>query len=482
VSDENFSIANLPSNAQVSQICPTQATFVWGAVPDAESYDFYMLGSTYMDLVGSSTTTSITLPITNPSDAIWAAVVARNDTEGWISRRTIAINHPGGLVNCSLSNDLATVSVDNTLSDFALVCAGTSDVIIQATFRNSGIDPQSGFEVSYQLDSNPAVQETFAGTLAPGQQIAYSFTTPLTIVTSGSYTLTVSIDSPGDQNSSNDSEIFNFYAATEATQLDFSEDFETNGFPPPAWTIENGDNDTTWEERSGMTGSDGNATVTSFIDNYTYNAPSELDVFVTEIFDLTNATSGVLAFDLAKAQYSSSLFDAMRVEASIDCGATYTVVYDKTDLDLSTVPGYITSNWTPASANDWRNEQIDLSTFLGENIMFRFVNINGYGNSTFVDNINVAGVLGISENELANAISLYPNPANNKVNITVNDNAYDSIKIQVFNSLGQRLQSTESNDQSTNNFSLDVSNLAAGLYFINIDVDGVKASKKLLVK
>jgi hypothetical protein len=482
VSDENFSIANLPSNAQVSQICPTQATFVWGAVPGAESYDFYMLGSTYMDLVGSSTATSITLPITNPSDAIWAAVVARNDTEGWISRRTIAINHPGGLVNCSLSNDLATVSVDNTLSDFALVCAGTSDVIIQATFRNSGIDPQSGFEVSYQLDSNPAVQETFAGTLAPGQQIAYSFTTPLTIVTSGSYTLTVSIDSPGDQNSSNDSEIFNFYAATEATQLDFSEDFETNGFPPPAWTIENGDNDTTWEERSGMTGSDGNATVTSFIDNYTYNAPSELDVFVTEIFDLTNATSGVLAFDLAKAQYSSSLFDAMRVEASIDCGATYTVVYDKTDLDLSTVPGYITSNWTPASANDWRNEQIDLSTFLGENIMFRFVNINGYGNSTFVDNINVAGVLGISENELANAISLYPNPANNKVNITVNDNAYDSIKIQVFNSLGQRLQSTESNDQSTNNFSLDVSNLAAGLYFINIDVDGVKASKKLLVK
>ncbi|MFT5237235.1 MAG: hypothetical protein ACI9M9_000827 [Flavobacteriaceae bacterium] len=482
MSDESFSIANLPSNVEVSQICPTEATFAWGAVAGAESYELYILGSKFMDLIGSSTSASITVPITDPSSPIWAAVIARNDTDGWISRRTIAIYHPGGLVNCSLSNDLATVSVDNLLSDFALVCAGTSDVIIQATFRNSGIDPQSNFEVSYQLDSNPVVQETYSGTLASGQQIAFDFTVPLTIVTSGNYTLTVSIDSSGDENSSNDSETFDFYAATEATQLDFSEDFETNGFPPPAWTVENGDNDTTWEERSGITGSDGNATVTSFIDNYTYNAPSELDVFVTEIFDLTNATSGVLAFDLAKAQYSSSLFDAMRVEASIDCGATYTVVYDKTDLDLSTVPSYVTSNWTPSSANDWRNEQIDLTSFLGENIMFRFVNINGYGNSTFVDNINVAGVLGISENQLSSTISLYPNPANNRVNIAVNDNTYDSIRIKVFNSLGQKLQSTESNGQSTNNFSLDVSNLATGLYFINIEADGVTVSKKLLVK
>ncbi|MGK0175679.1 MAG: hypothetical protein ACI9AT_002066, partial [Ulvibacter sp.] len=482
MSDESFSIANLPSNVEVSQLCPTEATFAWTAVSSAESYDFYILGSTYMDLVGNSATTSITVPITNPADAIWAAVVARNDTAGWISRRTIAIYHPGGLVNCSLNNDLATVSVDNTLSDFALVCAGTSDVIIKATFRNSGIDPQTNFQVSYQLDSNLMVQETYSGTLASGQQIAFEFAVPLTIVTSGNYILTVSIDSTGDENSSNDSETFDFYAATEATQLDFSEDFETNGFPPPAWTVENGDNDTTWEERSGITGSDGNATVTSFIDNYTYNAPSELDVFVTEIFDLTNATSGILAFDLAKAQYSSSLFDAMRVEASIDCGATYTVVYDKTDLDLSTVPSYVTSNWTPSSANDWRNEQIDLTPFLGENIMFRFVNINGYGNSTFVDNINVAGVLGISENQLSSTISLYPNPANNRVNIAVNDNTYDSIRIKVFNSLGQKLQSTESNGQSTNNFSLDVSNLATGLYFINIEADGVTVSKKLLVK
>jgi hypothetical protein len=225
----------------------------------------------------------------------------------------------------------------------------------------------------------------------------------------------------------------------------------------------------------------GNSTVTSFLDNYTYNAPNELDVFVTEIFDLTNATSAVLAFDLAKAQYSSSLFDGMRVEASIDCGTSYTVIYEKTDLDLSTVPSYVTGNWTPSSANDWRNEQIDLNPFFGEKVLFRFVNINGYGNSTFIDNINVAGVLGVVENELNKAISLYPNPAKSEVNITLNNQTFDSIKIQVFNSLGQTLKSIEVNNQNTNTFSIDVSNLVTGLYFVTIDLDGVKASKKLLV-
>ena len=220
--------------------------------------------------------------------------------------------------------------------------------------------------------------------------------------------------------------------------------------------------------------------MTEFDVNYTYNSPNELDTFITEIFDLTTATSADLTFDLAKAQYSSSLFDSMRVEASIDCGASYTVVYDKTDLDLSTVPNYVTSNWSPASASDWRNEQIDLATFLGENVMFRFVNINGYGNSTYVDNINVAGVLGVSENQLANAISLYPNPATNKVNIAINGETYGSLKIDVVNSLGQVLQSTERNTLSI--ITLDVSSYASGLYFVNINADGATVSKKLLIK
>ena len=383
-----------------------------------------------------------------------------------------------------MSNDLAVISIDNDPSDFALVCAGTSDLIVTASFRNTGIDPQSNFTVSYQLDSDPVVEETYSGVLSSGQQVSYDFATPLTIPATGSYTLTVSVDLVGDENTSNDSVNINFFAVLDATQLDFSETFEVNGFPPPAWTISNGDNSTTWEERSGVTGSDGNATVTAFIDNYTYNAANEEDIFTTEIFDLTNASSAILTFDLAKAQYSTSFSDGMRVEASGDCGATYEVVYEKDGLDLSTVPGYITSNWTPSSASDWRNESIELNSFLGEYLVIRFVNVNGYGNSTLVDNINVEGVLGVTENELDAVISVYPNPASEQVFVAINSPSFDVFEVKVTTSLGQVLHTTTSDHTGagTTLLALDVSTYSSGLYFVTIKTGNQSITKKLVVK
>lgn len=482
-SDETFSIAELVNNMELTQVCPDNATFAWSAVVGAESYDVYMLGTTYMEVVGNSVTTSLNVAITDPMEPIWAAIVAKNDTEGWQSRRTIAINHPGGLLNCSLTNDIGTVGIDNDPADFNLVCSGLSDIIISVTYRNTGLDPQSNFTVSYQLDSDPVVEETFTGTLNSGEQDSYTFTTPLTIATSGSYTLTVSAALLGDENASNDEVVMNIYIATEATQLNFTETFETNGFPPASWSIENPDDDITWTERTGVPGSDGNATVTSFIDNFAYNASNEVDNFETEIFDLTSATSAFLTFDLAKAQYSTTFFDTMRVEVSIDCGITYEVVYDKTDLDLSTVPGYITTSWTPAGASDWRNESIDLAAYLGENVMVRFVNVNGYGNSTYVDNISVTSVLGVEENVLSESVSLYPNPATNQVHIAMNNVTFDKLEITVVNNLGQRIQTIDtSRAQGDNNISINVRNLSSGLYFVTIKADDTSITKKLLIE
>ena len=478
VSDANFSIANMVTNVNITQVCPNEASFGWNAVANAEFYDLYLLGNEYMEVVGTSVTSNITVPIANANDPLWAAVVARNDTEGWKSRRTIAIYHPGGLVNCSLTNDVSIES-NNAASDFNLVC-NPGPVIVSAKITNSGIDPQSNFDVSYQLDSDPVVTEVYTGTINPGQQVTYDFTEPLTLTASGMYQLTVSVDLPGDEDPNNDVDTISFYAATEATSLDFEETFETNGVPPPGWIIDNPDNDETWVERSGIVGSDGNSSVTAYVDNFSYNAAGQEDALATEIFDLTNVNNAILTFDLAKAQYSSSFSDAMRVEASIDCGLTYTTVYEKSGLDLSTIPGYDTSNWTPTSGNDWRNEIIDLAAYIGENVLFRFVNITGYGNSTFIDNINVSGVLSVKEDILTDIV-MYPNPASNEVYISFSDKAFNSLDITVSNSLGQTLQYIQDVD-STLTTALNISNYASGLYFITIKSGEKTTTKKLVVK
>ncbi|MGJ8661857.1 MAG: S8 family serine peptidase, partial [Bacteroidota bacterium] len=106
ISDDVFSIAPLVLNQQITQVCPDSAKFTWNAVANAQSYDLYLLGVKYMEVAGTSNTVNITIPIANPFNPMWFAVVAKNNTLGWKSRRTIATFYAGGLLNCSLSNDV----------------------------------------------------------------------------------------------------------------------------------------------------------------------------------------------------------------------------------------------------------------------------------------------------------------------------------------------------------------------------------------
>ncbi len=480
-SDDNFSIANQVPGLQLTQLCPDEATFTWNAVADANEYDLYLLGTNYMEVAGTSNTTTITVPITDPSAPLWYAGVAKNTTLNWESRRTNALFYSGGLLNCSLANDIAMVSINNEPGEFNFVC-DDDPKIINVTIQNTGVEPQSGFTLSYQIDNEPAVEEIFTGTLSSGESTEFEFSTPLTLSTSGEYTLSTSVDLSGDENSSNDDEILDFYAATETVTLDFAEDFEVNGFPPPGWIVLNPDNDDSWEERLGITGSDGSSTTASFVNNYSYNADGEEDTFQTEIFDLTNATSAMLSFDLAKAQYSAGLSDALRVDISIDCGETFTPIYEKSGLDLSTMPGYITSNWTPSAVSDWRTEEVDLSAYLGNNVQLRFININGYGNSTYIDNINMEGVLNVG-NFIENSFALYPNPAKNEVFLSFKNTPESDLQIDIINTLGQIVyKSTSVSLDGSNTTSFDISAYASGLYFISVKQDNISQIKKLVIK
>ncbi len=477
VSDETFSIAPLVSNIQVTQICPTEASFSWNAVTGAESYDLYILGGKYMEVAGTSTTNSITVPISDPAAVMWFAAVAKNATDGWVGRRSIAKKYNGGLLNCSLTNDIS-IEVNNLPSDFNLIC-NPGPVTVSAIIRNFGAAPQSNFAVSYKLNSDPTVTETFTGTLNSGQQVTYDFTTPLVIPTSGIYTLKVSVNLSGDENPNNDTDEISFYAATEAEQLDYVEPFDGSGVPPTGWNIINPDNQLTWQQRT-TTGSNGASTLTAFIDNNVYNAAGEEDSLETLFVDLTSASSASLTFDLAKAQYSSSFSDALRVDISTDCGATFTQIYYKDGLNLSTVSGYVTSSWQPTSANDWRIENVDLSTYLGQKVQFRIVNITGYGNSTFIDNVSVVGSLGVVNNVFS-TFSMYPNPATNEVFMSWND-VESNVAITLFNSLGQRLQRfSEAELAGKASARMDVSGYAAGIYFITIKAGNHLETKKLIV-
>ncbi|MDC8005039.1 S8 family serine peptidase [Aureisphaera galaxeae] len=480
-SDGNFSIAPTVTGMNITQVCPTEASFTWTAVAEADGYDLYLLGDRYMEVVGSTNTNSINVPIADPSDEMWYAVAAKNDAQGWYGQRNVATFYAGGLFNCSLANDLSMNVINSTPNDFSTLC-GTGDGIVSVVIQNTGTTSQSNFPVSYEVTGQAPVMETFTGTLANGEQTTYDFTTPVNITSNGDYELTVSVDLPGDENEFNDelSMAFNAYVASTTN---FTEDFETNGVPPPGWVVSNPDEDITWEEATGITGSDGASTETVFLDNFNYSNVSAEDQLWTDAYDFSSVVSGVFQFDLAKAQRSAGASDVMYVGVSTDCGETFTLIYGKGGLDLSTIPNYDNSGqWEPTASTDWRTEQISIDAYAGQSaVIFRFIVDNNNGNSTFIDNVNVDALLGTEDFTLSELV-ISPNPATNAFSISIQGGVDAQAKVNLVNSLGQQIRAFDASIFNGNEATINVSDLSAGLYFVQIQNGNQTSTKKLLIR
>ncbi len=85
------------------------------------------------------------------------------------------------------------------------------------------------------------------------------------------------------------------------------------------------------------------------------------------------------------------------------------------------------------------------------------------------------GIAGIENVKTLPSVSIYPNPATSIVNISTKN----ASTLKVINSIGQTIYSTNvSNDTQT----IDVSNFATGVYFVEISNATEKITKKLVIK
>lgn len=131
VTDVAFSLAPPVSLIQFIEVCETTATILWSEVAAADSYDVHVLGEKYMDIVGSTSDLQFTFPISDFNDPIYASVAAKNDADGWVGRRKIAIIHPGGLLNCEIIG-----FDDNTLAENVVMYPNPAQTTVTLDFAN----------------------------------------------------------------------------------------------------------------------------------------------------------------------------------------------------------------------------------------------------------------------------------------------------------------------------------------------------------
>lgn len=474
----SFSIANQVSGVDISQICPNNITVVWDLLPDAVSYDVYMLGEKFMEKVGTTSETSISIEIDDLDTSFWVAVSATGGNN-WETRRSIAINNPGGLYNCTLSKDITVESIANDFSTLDLICSADNSVEISANIRNLGTDSQSNFSLFYQLDSNAIVEETYTNVLAPGTQDVYTFSTPLSLTQDGMRSLKVWVSLAGDEFVANDEYEEIFYAQLLPKPINEMETFEANGFPPNGWVVENPDSVYPWTSATNITGIDDQPTTAAYVNNYSYNGVGQEDIFATLVYDLTG-TNMTLSFDLAKAQYNETYSDGLKVDISTDCGASYTNIYDKEGLDLSSLTDYDTTlNWAPSSGSDWKTETVDLSAYSNQNVKIRFVNVNGYGNSSYIDNIVITGTLSTNTVEVDDYFVLFPNPVEDQ--FTIRSKKVALQKIGMYNVLGREVLTIKT-DQNQEIIQVNTGILPSGVYLVRLESELEVFYKKILKK
>ncbi len=287
-------------------------------------------------------------------------------------------------------------------------CAG--GITPQAVLKNRGGTNLTSAIINYELDNGTPVAFNWTGNLAPSATANVSlpvFNAPL-----GIHNLKVYSTLPNTT-----ADPFTVYDTTEITFVisngimpPYTQDFDGGVFPPDIkWSSINPNNDCyEWLGGTGTSSSGQNNNASALMPNFGNNT-SGSEHLVTPVFTLPcNVTNAQLSFDVAYRKRSSGTNDALFIDISEDCGASWnsTPIYSKSGSTLATL-GTSTNYFIPSNGSDWRNEVVSLQSFVGatsKNVRFRFRGQTANGNNLYIDNFSFTAVspaeIAVSESTL----------------------------------------------------------------------------------
>lgn len=268
-----------------------------------------------------------------------------------------------------------------------LSCAG--NIAPKFRFRNNGLNPITTITTGYRLNNGMAVTQNITLNLASGSAAIVTF--PSIFLAVGNYQFKFFTSNPNgstDMVAANDTLVQGLIVSGAAT-IPITEDFETSAFPPGNWTVINPDGDFTWQRATQGKASNG----AMYIENFSADGTDHIDDLKSQSIATTGLASVTLTFDLAHKNYGSTgqFWDTLSILVSNDCGVTFKNVYKKWGPSLATA-GSSSNAYLSPEETDWRKESINLSGSIlstGQ-ILIVFRNTSRFGNSIFIDNINIA--------------------------------------------------------------------------------------------
>jgi photosystem II stability/assembly factor-like uncharacterized protein/PKD repeat protein len=288
--------------------------------------------------------------------------------------------------------------------------------------------------------------------------------------TSGTYNATLTATGPGGSTVNVQT---NYIVVSVGTPLAVSENFEGASYPPTGWQLssQSGNSWTLTNSTSGY----GIGSQCIRFDNWDADAGGKHDAIISPKINLVGITNPIVTFDVAYSWYPGYA-DSLMVQISTDCGRHYTPIYIKDTSALATAPNNTSALFVP-TATQWRTDTISLVPYIGQGIMLSFENVGHYGQGLYLDNINIAPTLSVNGVANDNFIQVYPNPAHDKLNITIPQNTVGS-RYEITDVIGRIMLS---GIITNGNAKIDITTLCHGMYIVAI-TDNSKTKRAKFIK
>ncbi|MDB4089347.1 M43 family zinc metalloprotease [Flavobacteriales bacterium] len=206
---------------------------------------------------------------------------------------------------------------------------------------------------------------------------------------------------------------------------------------------------------------------------------NQVGEIISPSLNLTGNSSVNISFDYAYARQTTSSGESVQFLISNDCGNTWVI-----SRGVNPSTGHINSEFSPTSSQ-WASQNIAISSsFFSPNFRFKFKLKNGNGNNFYLDNININNIVGIDELDVLTSVNIFPNPITNKATIELDVSKDSEVSIYLLNTIGEIVQQVlnkQSVSQGNSKFEINKNDLSKGIYFVNIEVNGIRKVNKLVI-
>ncbi len=424
----------------------------------------------------------------------WVQNVASTSKQVYNAAYSAPLALPPGAVDAGLSN------LPQNISN---LCA--EDFSPEVTLLNEGNEPITSAVISYSLNGGAPVDFNYTGNLAPNASETITFpSASLLAGQTNSLTFEITDVNNGafDFNSMNNSTptIEIPLLPVNPVPAPVMETFEsTPNFNLPNDFIYSGDlNGVFVIDQNSVNGLNwslggfGASEKSLLVDFWAKPAGDETFITVPKI-DMTSAPGSIVSFNYAQAPFNAGSNDYLAFEVSEDCGVTWDIVWQASGSDLGTVAPMSNARFFPQHSETqtvWRKIVIGLADYgSATELVCRFRAISDFGNSLWIDDINIASatasVQDVEESNIKSAfadVSVFPNPASTQFTVNMSSSEQINATISVVNTLGQTLYTTEETVNGERSIDVSTENMASGMYQIVITSGNERMVKKITVQ